>query len=104
MYPFVVLLGLALALAVVGEVVDELSPVKIPSSLRRTGSVLVAMAVCWALNYSVFTVFGQHLREAWMNPVASGIVLIGVGEFLRVLVGGLGFSMSFGSRDRTKTA
>jgi hypothetical protein len=102
MYQFVILLVLALALAVVAEVIGELAPIRTPKALQHTISVLLAMGVCWALNYSVFTAFGQHLRESWMNPVASGVVLVGVGEFLRVIAGGLGFSLNI--TGRTKAA
>ena len=44
----------------------------------------------WALDYSVFTAFGQALRESWMHPVATGLVLIGGGEFVRSVVNVLG--------------
>ncbi len=85
MYAFVVLLGLALALAVLREVVDDVLPTTTPKPVGTTLSVLVAIGVCWALNYSVFTSFGQDLRAAWMHPVASGVVLVAVGELFRSL-------------------
>ncbi len=85
MYAFVVLLGLALALAVVREVIDEVVPVKTPKAIGTTLSVLIAIGVCWALDYSVFTAFGQDLRSAWMHPVASGVLLVALGEFFRSL-------------------
>jgi hypothetical protein len=96
MYAFVVLVGLALALAVVGQVLDELLPVKAPKALATTLSVGLAVLVAWALDWSVFTAFGQPVRDAWMNPVATGVVLVGAGEFLRALAGSMGFSLSIG--------
>lgn len=89
MYAFVVLLGLVLALTVVMQVLDELLPRKAPAALTRTIGVAVAVALAWALDWSVFTAFGQELRAEWMHPVATGLVLVGGGEFLRQLVGAI---------------
>ncbi len=44
MYAFVVFVGLALALAVVGEVLDEVLPVKAPKALTTTLSVGIAIS------------------------------------------------------------
>lgn len=101
MYAFVVLVGLALALAVIGEVLDEILPVKAPKALTTTVTVGIAILVAWALDYSVFSAFGQSLRAQWMHPVATGVVLVGAGEFLRALAGSMGFSLSLGSRHKT---
>jgi len=101
MYPFVVLVGLALALAVIGEVLNELLPVKAPKALATTLAVGIAILVSWALDWSVFRAFGQPLRAGWMNPVATGVVLVGVGEFVRAVVGNLGLSLSIGRRSTT---
>jgi hypothetical protein len=103
MYAFVVFVGLALALAVIGEVLDELLPVKAPKALTTTVTVGVAILVAWALDYSVFRAFGQTLRSEWMNPVATGVVLVGMGEFIRAVVGNLGLNISIGS-GKGKTA
>jgi hypothetical protein len=86
MYAFVVLLGLVLALTVVLQVLDELLPVKAPAALTRTVGTVLAVGLAWALDYSVFTAFGQELRESWMHPVATGLVLVGGGELLRSVV------------------
>jgi hypothetical protein len=104
MYAFVVFVGLALALAVVGEVLGEVLPVKFPRALSTTMTVIVAILASWAIDYSVFRAFGQPLRANWMNPVATGVVLVGAGEFLRALASSLGISISLGSRDRARTA
>jgi len=103
MYAFVVFAGLALALAVIGEVLNELLPVKAPKALTTTVTVGVAILVAWALDYSVFRAFGQTLRSDWMNPVATGVVLVGMGEFIRAVVGNLGLNISIGS-GKGKTA
>jgi hypothetical protein len=97
MYAFVVFVGLALALAVVAEVLDEVLPVKAPKALTTTLSVGIAILVAWALDYSVFRAFGQPLRADWMNPVATGVVLVGMGEAIRAFVSHLGLSFSIGS-------
>ena len=89
MYAFVVFLGLALALTVVLQVLDELLPLKAPAALTRTVGVVIAVGLAWALDYSLFTAFGQELRAAWMHPVATGLVLVGGGEFVRSLVGAI---------------
>ena len=90
MYAFVVFLGLALGLTVVMQVVDEVLPFRVPAALSRTIAVVLAAAFAWALDYSVFTAFGQELRSAWMHPVATGLVLVGGGEFIRSVVNVLG--------------
>jgi hypothetical protein len=89
MYAFVVLLGLVLALTVVMQVLDEVLPVKAPTALSRTVGVVLAIGLAWAIDWSVFTAFGQTLRADWMHPVATGLVLIGGGEFLRSVVAAL---------------
>ncbi len=103
MYAFVVFVGLALALAVVGGVLDEVLPVKAPKALTTTVTVGVAILVAWALDYSVFRAFGQPLRADWMNPVATGVVLVGMGEAIRALLANLGLNISIGA-NRSKTA
>jgi hypothetical protein len=101
MYAFVVFVGLALALAVVGEVLNEVLPVKAPKALTTTLSVGIAILVAWALDYSVFRAFGQTLRSDWMNPVATGIVLVGMGEAIRSFLSNVGLSLSIGGGSKT---
>lgn len=98
MYPFVVFVGLALALAVVGEVLNEVLPVKAPRALTTTLAVGVAILVSWGLDWSVFRAFGQPLRESWMNPIATGVVLVGAGEFIRAVTSNLGLSLTIGRK------
>ncbi len=90
MYAFVVFLGLALGLTVVMQVVDEVLPFRVPAALSRTIAVVLAAGFAWALDYSVFTAFGQELRSSWMHPVATGLVLVGGGELVRSVVQALG--------------
>jgi galactitol-specific phosphotransferase system IIC component len=104
MYAFVVFVGLALALAVVAQVLDEVLPVKAPKALTTTMTVGVAILGAWAIDYSVFQSFGQTLRASWQEPVVTGIVLVGAGEFLRAIAGNMGISISLGNRDRSKAA
>jgi len=101
MYAFMVFLGLALGLSVVSAVLDEVLPVKAPKALATTVSVAIAAGLCWALDYSVFRAFGQSLREAWMHPVFSGLVLVGAGEFFRALASSIGVTLSIGGRSKT---
>jgi hypothetical protein len=86
MYAFVVFLGLALGLTVVMQVIDELLPIKTPTALSRTIAVAIACGFAWALDYNVFSAFGQDFRSEWMNPVMTGLALVGGGEFVRSLV------------------
>lgn len=92
MYAFVILLGLGLGLGVAMEVVDELVPLKTPKALTRTVGAVIATLVAWGLDYSVFSAFGQPLREQWMHYVATGIVLVAVADIatqLKAFVGGV---------------
>ncbi|MDX1660036.1 MAG: hypothetical protein R3343_14555 [Nitriliruptorales bacterium] len=86
MYPFIVLIALALSLAVVHRTLDEVVPVKFPNALTRTLTVAIAIGVAWALDYSVFAAFGTDLRTEWMHPVMTGVVLVAFGEFTRSIV------------------
>ena len=90
MYAFVVFLGLTLGFAVVMQVRDELVPVKTPAALTHTITAAIAAGVCWALNYSVFRSYGQNFRAEWMTYVATGIAILGAGEFIRQLMDAVG--------------
>jgi hypothetical protein len=90
MYAFLILIGLALGLSVVLQVIDELIPGQAPAALARTLAVAVGAGLSWLLGYSVFETFGQELREEWMHPVFTGLVLIAVGELIRSLVSAIG--------------
>jgi len=90
MYAFVVLVSLSLALAVVGELLDELLPVKVPNALKTTGTVLIAMGVAWGLDYSVFTAFHSmsednlrmQLAVPWVGVCSDAASIAPVGRSL----------------------
>ncbi|MEX0834829.1 MAG: hypothetical protein WD010_01970, partial [Nitriliruptor sp.] len=83
MYPFVVLIVLALGLSVLHQTLDELLPFRTPAALTRTLAVVIAAGLAFMLNYSAFAAFGQDLRAEWMHPVMTGLVLIASGEHVR---------------------
>ena len=89
MYAFVVLVGLALGLYVVAQVLDEIVPLKTPAALTRTVTVAIGAGISWMLGYSVFSAFGQDLRSEWMHPLMTGLVLVAIGEFTRSVVAAL---------------
>ena len=86
MYPFLVLIVLALGLSVLMQTLDELLPFRPPAALARTVGVVIAAGAVWALDYSVFTAFGQDLRAGWMHPVVTGLVLVATGELVRAVI------------------
>ena len=86
MYAFLVLVGLALGLYVVAQVLDEIIPFRAPAALTRTITVAVGAGLAWMLGYSAFSAFGQELRAEWMHPVMTGLVLVAMGEFVRSCV------------------
>ena len=90
MYAFVILVGLCFALGTATGILDELVPVKAPKAVTRSFGALIAMGLAWALDYSVFTAFGTTLRESWMHPVGTGLVLIGVADVVREVSGYIG--------------
>jgi hypothetical protein len=89
MYAFLVLVGLALGLSVVHQVLDEIIPFRAPAALTRTVTVALGAGLAWMLGYSAFTAFGQELREGWMHPVMTGLVLVAMGEFVRSVIAAL---------------
>ena len=89
MYAFLVLVGLALGLYVVAQVLDEIVPFRTPAALTRTITVAIGAGLSWMLGYSVFEAFGQELRSEWMHPVMTGLVLVAMGEFTRSVVSAL---------------
>jgi hypothetical protein len=84
-YAFVILLGLGLGLGVVVQVLAEVLPFEAPKALTRTVTAALAIGLAWSLDYSIFDAFGQTLREQWMHPVATGIVLTAVADLTREL-------------------
>lgn len=89
MSAILLLVALALGLSVVQQVIDEIVPFRAPAALTRTVGVALGAGLAWLLGYSVFSAFGQELRTDWLHPVATGLVLVAVGEFLRSVVAAL---------------
>lgn len=89
MYDFLILVGLSLGLFVVGQVLDEIIPLRAPAALSRTIGVALGAGLAWMLDYSFFAAFGQDLRAAWMHPVMTGLVLVALGEFVNSVVAAL---------------
>lgn len=90
MEPFVILIALALALSLVLRSVDELVSFHVPVVATRVAAVVIAAALAWTLDYSAFAAFGQELRAEWLHPLATGLVLVGVGDFARALINAIG--------------
>lgn len=74
-----VLFGFALAMGVLMQVVREIVPVHIPTALTHTTAVALAIGLSYGLDYSLF----DSARQDWLEWVTTGLVLVGLGEFLR---------------------
>ena len=86
MEAILVLVGLALGLSVVQQVLDELIPFRAPAALTRTVAVAVGAGLAWMLDYSALAAFGQEVRAEWMHPVITGLVLVAIGELVRSFI------------------
>jgi hypothetical protein len=86
MFAVLILLGLALGLYVVMQVLDEVVPFRAPAALTRTLAVAIGAGLAWMIDYSAFAAFGQELRAAWMHPVMTGLVLVAFGELTRSVI------------------
>lgn len=86
MEPVLVLVVLALGLSVLLQAVDELVPFRTPAAVTHLVAVAIGAGLAWLLGYSVFTSFGQEVRAEWLHPIATGLVLVGVAEFVRSTV------------------
>lgn len=75
MYEFgiTMLLGLAL-MTVVGLLVDYLPTV---DRYRNALTVVLAVGGAYLLDFSLFSGFGIGLREEWMGPVFTGLIVAG---------------------------
>jgi hypothetical protein len=104
MYQLMVFVVLALGLAVISDVIAEVVPFTVPSALKHTVSLLIAMGVAWLLDYSVFQAFGQTLRSDWQDPVFTGIALVGGAELIRNLASSLGVNLTIGGGGRAATS
>jgi hypothetical protein len=89
MYAFLILIGLALGLYIVMQVLDEVIPFRAPAALTRTIALAIGAGMAFMLDYSTFAAFGQELRAAWMHPVMTGLVLVAFGELTRSVINAL---------------
>ena len=76
MYTFIVAALLALALMKTMQLIESLIPAI--SQQRVVVTMVLAIASAFALNYSVFAGFGTHLRNAEIEKITTGIVLVGL--------------------------
>jgi glutamate synthase domain-containing protein 1 len=73
MYHFAVVALMGLAVLKLADLLEELVP-----SLGRARTLLpftLALAATVALDYSMFRGFGVELRETWMGPWATGVIV-----------------------------
>lgn len=86
-YTFAIVVLLGLAIAKVVDIVGHLVPMHraIPLVLALAGGVGIA----WAADYSMFAAWDITLRQEWMGPVGTGLVIGGLAavwhEVLHVL-------------------
>ena len=88
MYHFAVIVLLGLALFKLVDLIEEFAP-----AVTRFHSLLtIGLAVLGAyyVDYSLFDGFGIALRDAWMGPVATGLVLAGTTSAWRAMFHWLG--------------
>lgn len=79
----VALLGLA-----VTKVVDLVRYVtELDRSIRIALSFVLGTVLTWVADYSMFTAWGITFREAWMGPVATGLVIGGLAAAWHGLLG-----------------
>lgn len=88
MYEFgiTMLLGLAL-MTVVGLLVDYVPTV---DRFRNAATVLLAVGGAYLLDFSLFSGFDIGLRETWMGPVFTGLIVAGSTMVWSALLGWLG--------------
>ena len=98
MYHFAVVALLGLATLKVVDLIEEHVPV-----LRRIHTLLtfaLAVAAVEALDYSLFRGFDIAVRERWMGPAATGLMVGAITTAWRALFAWLGVSEGSTSDDR----
>ncbi len=88
MYTFAVAALLALGLVKIVQIVETLIPSL--SEHRTIVTVTLAIAATSAINYSIFGGFGVQLRNAGIEKIATGVVLVGLGTVWTTVLGYLG--------------
>ncbi len=76
MYDFAVVARLGLALAKVIDLVSRLTGIE--GTVRVACSLVLGVLAVWAIDYSVFAGWGIAVRETWMGPVFTGLVVAGL--------------------------
>ena len=87
MYTFAIVLLLGLAVAKAVDIVGHMG--RMHPAIPLVLALLGGLGITWAADYSMFTAWGITLREAWMGPVGTGLVIGGLAavwhEVLHVL-------------------
>lgn len=76
MYTFAILLLLGLAIAKVVDIVGHMG--KLHPAIPLVLALLAGVGVAWAADYSMFATWDITLRQAWMGPVGTGLVIGGL--------------------------
>jgi hypothetical protein len=79
----IILLGLAVStvVALVGQVRE------VPRPARTFLFLLLGAVATWITDYSVFADWGIRFRALWMGPVATGLVVGGLGSLWHEVFG-----------------
>ncbi len=90
MYHFAVIVLLGLALFKLVDLIEDF----VPAVTRFHALMTLGLAVvgAWYLDYSLFGGFGITLRNAWMGPVATGLIIGGTTSMWRAAFHWLGSS------------
>lgn len=75
MYEFGLTMLLGLALVTVVNLVSDYVPGI--DRFRSAATVAIAVGGAYLLDYSLFSGFGVELREGWMGPVVTGLIIAG---------------------------
>lgn len=103
MYTFAVVALLGLAVLGVTNLLEELVPGLV--RLRRLVTLAVAVGAMAAIDYSLFAGFHVGLREAWMGPLLTGLIVGSLATAWQAVLGWLGWSEPApGNADRPRRA
>ena len=100
MYEFAITMLLGLALVTVVNLASEYLPAI--DRYRTAVTVLLAVAGAYMLDFSLFSGFGVDLREAWMGPVMTGLIVAGSTTVWTAVLGWLGYKEP--ARSETRSA
>jgi hypothetical protein len=90
MYTFAVVALLGLAVLGVTSLLQELVPGLV--RFHRFVTLAVAVGAAVAMDYSLFAGFKVGLREAWMGPLFTGLIVGSLATAWQALLGWLGWS------------